>query len=70
MRRAGGGDGTAAAQAATVADATPHRRMIEDFIRAIETGGPAVCDSREGQRSLAVVEAVYRAARERPAEVA
>ena len=48
---------------------SPTRRrtggMIEDFVRAIETGGAPACDGREGLRSLAVVEAVYRAARER-----
>ncbi len=67
---ASGGFGTAAAQTAVVADATPHRRMIEDFVRAIETGGAPACDGREGLRSLAVVEAVYRAARARGEEVA
>ena len=64
------GDGAAAASSAVVADATPHRRMVEDFVRAIETGGKPVCDGREGLRSVAVVEAVYRAARERGVEVA
>jgi predicted dehydrogenase len=59
-----GAEGAVAAQTATVADATPHRRMIEDFVRAIETRSTPVCDGREGLRSVAVVEAVYRAARE------
>jgi predicted dehydrogenase len=36
--------------------------MIEDFARAIATGGSPACDGREGLRSLAVVEAVYAAA--------
>jgi predicted dehydrogenase len=57
-----GEEGAASAQTATVADATPHRRMVEDFVRAIETGTAPACDGREGLRSLAVVEAVYRAA--------
>ena len=64
-----GGDGAAAASTAVVADATPHRRMLEDFVRAIETNGTPVCDGREGLRSVAVVEAVYRAARERGVEI-
>jgi predicted dehydrogenase len=38
--------------------------MVEDFVRAIETKGVPACDGREGLRSVAVVEAVYRAARE------
>ncbi len=57
-----------AASSATVSDASPHRRMIEDFARAIATGGRPVCDGREGLRSLALVEAVYRAARRQGVE--
>ena len=67
---AAGGDGAAAASTAVVADATPHRRMIEDFARAIEQGRAPVCDGREGLRSVAVVEAVYKAARERGVVIA
>jgi len=67
---AAGGDGTAAASTAVVADATPHRRMIEDFVRAVETGGVPACDGREGLRSVAVVEAIYKAARERGVGIA
>jgi UDP-N-acetyl-2-amino-2-deoxyglucuronate dehydrogenase len=55
-------EGAASAKSAVVSDATPHRRMIEDFARAIATGGTPACDGREGLRSLAVVEAVYAAA--------
>lgn len=62
-------EGTASASTPTVADATPHRRMVEDFVRAIETGAAPACDGREGLRSLAVVEAVYRSAREGGVEV-
>jgi UDP-N-acetyl-2-amino-2-deoxyglucuronate dehydrogenase len=65
-----GGDGAAAASTAVVADATPHRRMVEDFVRAIETGATPACAGREGLRSVAVVEAVYRAAGERGVELA
>jgi len=48
---------------AAVADATPHRRVLEDFIAAIAGGGTPACDAREGRRSVAVVEAIYRSAR-------
>ena len=65
-----GAEGALSAQTATVADAAPHRRMLEDFVRAIETGAAPACDGREGLRSLAVVEAVYRAAREPGVEIA
>ena len=67
---AAGADGAAAASTAVVADSTPHRRMVEDFVRAIETGSAPACDGREGLRSVAVVEAVYRSARERGVELA
>jgi UDP-N-acetyl-2-amino-2-deoxyglucuronate dehydrogenase len=46
-----------------VADASHHRRVFEDFIRAIETNGTPACDAREGRRSVAVVEAIYASAR-------
>jgi predicted dehydrogenase len=51
------------ARPAAVADATPHQRVLEDFIRAIETDGTPICDAREGRRSVAFVDAVYRSAR-------
>jgi UDP-N-acetyl-2-amino-2-deoxyglucuronate dehydrogenase len=58
------------ASTAVVSDTAPHRRMIEDFARAIVAGGPPACDGREGLRSLAVVEAVYAAAGRDGVEVA
>lgn len=57
------GDASGASTAA-VADATPHRRVFEDFARAIAQGGAPACDGREGLRSLALVEAIYAAAAE------
>jgi predicted dehydrogenase len=65
-----GEDGSASASSAVVADASAHRRILQDFARAIETGAAPACDGREGRRSLAVVEAVYAAARARGVEVA
>ena len=52
------------AASATVSDATPHRRIFEDFIRAIQTNTTPVCDGREGRRSVEVVEAIYASARQ------
>jgi predicted dehydrogenase len=46
-----------------VGDATPHRRILEDFVNAIRTSGRPVCDGAEGRRSVAVVEAIYASAR-------
>jgi len=57
-----GDEGAASAKTAVVSDATPHRRLLEDFANAIATGDAPACDGREGLRSLAVVEAVYAAA--------
>ncbi len=65
-----GKEAAESAGTAVVSDATPHRRMIEDFAEAIATGGAAACDGREGLRSLAVVEAVYAAAARDGVEVA
>ena len=47
-----------------VADASAHRRVIEDFIDAIRSGRPPACDAREGRKSVELVEAIYRSARE------
>jgi UDP-N-acetyl-2-amino-2-deoxyglucuronate dehydrogenase len=51
------------ATTAAVADATPHARVIEDFLDAIRTGRPPACDAREGRKSVAIVEAIYESAR-------
>lgn len=48
---------------AAVADATPHQRVFEDFIAAVQTGRAPMCDGREGRRSVALIEAIYRSAR-------
>lgn len=40
-----------------------HQRQIEEFVDAVEQRRAPLVDGREGLRSLAVVEAVYRAAR-------
>lgn len=47
---------------AAVADATPHRLVIENFIAAIRTGSQPACDAREGRRSVALIDAIYRSA--------
>ena len=51
---------TASASSAVVADASAHQRVIEDFIHAIRTGTEPCCSGREGLRSVALVEAIYR----------
>jgi UDP-N-acetyl-2-amino-2-deoxyglucuronate dehydrogenase len=47
----------------TVSDIRGHQAALEDFLRAIETNGKPACDGREGRRSVALVEAIYAAAR-------
>ena len=46
-----------------VSDATPHRRIIEDFLRALRDGTRPICDGREGRRSVELVRALYASAR-------
>ena len=43
-----------------VSDVGGHRRLLEDFIRAIEMNGKPRCDGVEGRRSVELVEAIYR----------
>src|SRR5205807_470214 len=44
-------------------DATGHARVLENFIAAIRTGATPLCDGRDGRKSVALVEAMYRSAR-------
>ena len=48
---------------AAVADATPHRRVLEDFIDAIQSNRTPACDARDGRRSVAAIQAIYRSAK-------
>jgi UDP-N-acetyl-2-amino-2-deoxyglucuronate dehydrogenase len=48
---------------AVVSDFRGHQAVIEDFLCAIQKNTVPACDGREGRRSLALVEAIYRAAR-------
>jgi predicted dehydrogenase len=56
-------DANASATTPVVSDIRGHSAVIQDFIRAIETGENPLCDGSEGRRSLAVVRAIYEAAR-------
>jgi predicted dehydrogenase len=53
------GDTNASASSPIVSDVSGHRRLIEDFLRAIETGSRPICDGREGRRSVELIEAIY-----------
>jgi predicted dehydrogenase len=55
--------GGAAASTHVVADASPHRRVFEDFVAALDAGRPPRVDGREGRRSVALIEALYASSR-------
>ena len=54
---------SASATSPVVTDIRGHRRVLEDFLSAVRTGVPPLCDGREGRRSVELVEAMYRSAR-------
>ena len=41
-----------------------HREQIKDFLHAIDTGSQPVCDGREGRKSVEIILALYRSARQ------
>jgi len=51
------------ANSPTISDPAGHRAIIADFLEAMRTGERPLCDGREARRSVALVEAIYRAAR-------
>ncbi|HEX3227625.1 MAG TPA: Gfo/Idh/MocA family oxidoreductase [Pyrinomonadaceae bacterium] len=57
------GDQNASASSPIVSDVGGHRRLIEDFLRAIETNGRPVCDGPDGRRSVELIEAIYESSR-------
>ncbi len=50
------------ASSPVVADVQGHGRVLADFVRAVREHGAPICDGGEGRRSVALVEAIYRAA--------
>jgi len=51
------------ASSPTISDVRGHKAALEDFLRAIREGSEPRCNGREGLRSLAVVQALYRSSR-------
>jgi predicted dehydrogenase len=39
-----------------------HARQLADFVRALETGGPALVDGREGRKAVEIILALYQSA--------
>lgn len=48
---------------AVVSDVSGHKRILEDFLRAIESDGKPMCDGHEGRRSVELVQAIYESSR-------
>ena len=42
-----------------VSDVSGHKKVLADFLKAIETGGKPMCDGYEGRRSVELVLAIY-----------
>ena len=57
-------DENQSASSAVVSDVRGHQALFEDFLQAIEHDTIPICDGHEGRRSIALVEAIYRAARD------
>lgn len=57
------GSTNASSTSPVVSDVRGHRRVIEDFVAAVREGRAPLCDGREGRRSVALIEAIYRSAR-------
>jgi len=54
------------ASSPVVSDFWGHRAIFEDFLDAIRNNTKPMCDGREGRRSIALVESIYRAAGRSP----
>lgn len=46
-----------------ISDVSGHKKVLEDFLRAIETDGQPMCDGYEGRRSVELVLAIYESSR-------
>src|SRR2546422_1727432 len=56
-------DENQSASTAVVSDFRGHQAVLEDFLQAIQQNRTPACDGLEGRRSIALVEAIYRAAK-------
>jgi len=55
-------DENQSASSAAVSDFRGHQAVLEDFLAAIRKNHTPSCDGAEGRRSIALIEAIYRAA--------
>ena len=56
-------DENQSASSAAVSDFRAHQAVLEDFLAAIHQNRAPACDGLEGRRSISLVEAIYRAAK-------
>jgi UDP-N-acetyl-2-amino-2-deoxyglucuronate dehydrogenase len=56
-------DQNQSASSAAVSDFRGHQAVLEDFLHSIQHRHPPLCDGLEARRSLALIEAIYRAAK-------
>jgi UDP-N-acetyl-2-amino-2-deoxyglucuronate dehydrogenase len=56
-------DENQSASTAVVSDFRGHQLILEDFLQAIQHNRAPTCDGLEGRRSIALIEAIYRAAK-------
>jgi predicted dehydrogenase len=51
------------ASSPVVSDFRWHQAVLEDFVAAVTQNKTPACDGHEGRRSLSVIEAIYRSAK-------
>lgn len=56
-------DENQSATSAAVSDFRGHQALLTDFLEAIRQNRAPLCDGREGRRSIALVESIYRTSR-------
>jgi UDP-N-acetyl-2-amino-2-deoxyglucuronate dehydrogenase len=56
-------DENQSAKSAAVSDFRGHQAVLTDFLEAIRQNRAPLCDGREGRRSIALVESIYRTSR-------
>jgi UDP-N-acetyl-2-amino-2-deoxyglucuronate dehydrogenase len=56
-------DENQSSSSSAVSDFRGHQAVIEDFLLAIQQNRAPACDGLEGRRSIALIEAIYRAAK-------
>jgi len=63
MKAAAAPDTNPSASSPVVSDIRGHQAVLADFLKAIKEDGTPLCDGREGRRSVALIEAMYRASK-------